>query len=218
MAPCWNRRQPRDSLPLAVCAGVVLIAHGVALTLADGKPLRRTSATPGAAASSLQAIAVRPLAAVDTLRPARDDAEPIGRDAAPAGERAAAAVAQATGAAALDAASRADGTVAAAVRFYRFAEVDAAAEPRSQWNVALETLDAAGLERVAFDVWIDERGRILACSLLGAEGLDPAVRRALETRLMTTELVPAIRDGVDVASHRRVEIYVDAGDTSGYGR
>jgi hypothetical protein len=111
------------------------------------------------------------------------------------------------------------GSVEANLRFYRFGEVDVAAEPEGDWNLQLETLDAAQIERAAFDVWIDDRGRILACTFLETvPSIPPAARAALEAELMSTVLVPAVRQGERVASHRRVEIYVDGIKTSLDGR
>lgn len=193
---------------VVLCALAVLLAHGAAATLVGTAPLLRLSSAAPQRPSPLRVVIVRPAA----------EQRPVAVAAVASPPAALIPVAPAPGTAAplpIAASSLAQGTQEATVHFYGFSEVDAAAEPETGWNVQLDTLDAAGIERAAYDVWIDERGRIVACSLLetGA-AITPVLRAALEAELMATALTPAVRQGARVASHRRLEIYVDGIQTS----
>ena len=97
------------------------------------------------------------------------------------------------------------------VRFYRLSEVDSPAEPEGDWTLDLDALDALGLDRVAFEVLVSDRGEIVSCVLLDTVGLPQDIRASLEQRLRSTDMRPAIRGGIRVASVRHVELYVDSG-------
>jgi len=97
------------------------------------------------------------------------------------------------------------------VRFYRLSEVDSPAEPAGDWALDLEALDALGLDRLAFEVLVSDRGDIVSCVLLDTVGLLPELRASLESRLRATDMRPAMRGGMRVASVRHVELYVDSG-------
>ena len=73
------------------------------------------------------------------------------------------------------------------VRFYRLSEVDSPAEPEGDWALDLDALDALGLDRVAFEVLVSDRGVIVSCVLLDSAGLPPDVRAGLEQRLRSTD-------------------------------
>ena len=98
------------------------------------------------------------------------------------------------------------------LRLYGFDEVDVAAAPESEWAIDVDTLGAAGLTRLVFEVIVDERGSVLACTVLDPTGLDDLVRSDLERRLAATPLRPAERGGRFVASVRRIEMRVETID------
>jgi hypothetical protein len=101
------------------------------------------------------------------------------------------------------------------VRFYRLSEVDSPAEPEGDWALDLDALDALGLDRVAFEVLVSDRGVIVSCVLLDGVGLPPDVRAGLEQRLRSTDMRPATLGGTRVASIRHVELYVDSAVAAG---
>lgn len=106
-------------------------------------------------------------------------------------------------------ASRAD----AELRFFRLGEVDEPAEPASDWNLDVATLDQLGIDHVIFEVLVSDRGEIINCALALPLDLRPEVRLGLEKRLRQTEMRPAIKEGTRVASYRRIELYVDVSNT-----
>lgn len=101
----------------------------------------------------------------------------------------------------------------AELRFFRLGEVDEPAEPASDWNVEVATLDQLGIDHVIFEVLVSDRGEIINCVLALPIDLRPEVRLGLEERLRETEMRPAVKDGTRVASYRRIELYVDASNT-----
>ena len=94
------------------------------------------------------------------------------------------------------------------IRYYRFGEVDRPAMPDSDWNLDTATLDAAGLNRLVFEIFVSSSGEVIACTILQPGALTSHTRRALEDRLRHTTLQPARRDGRAVASVRRIELTV----------
>ena len=102
------------------------------------------------------------------------------------------------------------GSEDAALRFYRIGELDEPAEPAADWNLDIAALDDLGLDRIAFELLIGDRGEIIACTVAAPPDLPAEIRQALESRLQQTQMRPAVRDGVRVASYRRIEIYADA--------
>jgi hypothetical protein len=100
----------------------------------------------------------------------------------------------------------------AALRFFRIGELDEPAEPAAEWNLDIAALDELGLDRVAFELLIGDRGEIIACTLAAPLDLPAEVRQALESRLQQTQMRPAVRDGVRVPSYRRIELFADAGN------
>lgn len=94
------------------------------------------------------------------------------------------------------------------VRFYRSSEVDRPAEPDSDWNLDAATLDAAGIESLVFDIFIDRDGTVVGCSIVEPSGLAVDTQQALEARLQGTVVTPALREGAAVASVRRIEVSV----------
>ena len=101
------------------------------------------------------------------------------------------------------------GSEDAALRFFRIGELDEPAEPAADWNLDIAALDDLGLDRIAFELLIGDRGEIIACTVAAPLDLPAEVRQALESRLQQTQMRPAVRDGVRVASYRRIEIYAD---------
>ena len=93
-----------------------------------------------------------------------------------------------------------------AVRFYRSSEVDLPAAPDSDWNLDTALLDAAGVERLVFELFIGGNGEVVGCAILEPAALDAQVRQTIENRLRQTVLQPAIRAGATVASVRRIEV------------
>ena len=96
------------------------------------------------------------------------------------------------------------------VVFYTFHEVDNPAFPESDWNLDVESLDAIGVQRLAFEVLISDRGDVVGCTVLAPADLADDVKRGLEQRLSATRLLPAERGGQLVASVRRIELAVAA--------
>ena len=96
------------------------------------------------------------------------------------------------------------------VVFYTFHEVDNPAFPESDWNLDVESLDAIGVQRLAFEVLISDRGDVVGCTVLAPADLADDVKRGLEQRLSATRLLPAERSGQLVASVRRIELAVAA--------
>ena len=94
--------------------------------------------------------------------------------------------------------------------FYAFNEVERAAEPDSDWNLDPSALDAAGIEKLVFEIFVDRAGAVVGCVVLEPSGLNDEVRGSLEQRLRSTTLQPAIRGGVNVPSVRRIEVSVVA--------
>jgi hypothetical protein len=113
-----------------------------------------------------------------------------------------------TASAALSAPQSGD-TASQVVRFYTFQEVDRAAEPETDWPIDIATLDAIGIERLVFEVMVDDRGSVIRCTVLDPSGLPDAARIDLEQRLAATALQPALRGGRFVASQRRIELLVE---------
>jgi hypothetical protein len=96
------------------------------------------------------------------------------------------------------------------VVFYTFHEVDKPAFPESDWNLDVESLDAIGVQRLAFEVLISDRGDIVGCTVLAPDDLTDEVKHGLEQRLSATRLLPAERRGQFVASVRRIDLTVSA--------
>lgn len=206
----WDRTHAGDAHRVALCVVAVVVAHAAAMAVADGRRAARPLVAPSPAETTLRIVSARPLADPVPSAPIK---VPPPLDSPPE-SRASAAPRLLTSAGSAVAQS----PVAAGARFWGFDEVDTPADPEAAWNLSLDTLDAASLDGVAFDVWIDARGRIVACSLLETIAIAPASRAALEAELMATAMTPAVRHGARVASHRRVEIYVDGLQTSPPGR
>jgi hypothetical protein len=97
---------------------------------------------------------------------------------------------------------------APAMRFYRSGEVDLPAAPESDWNLDAALFDAGKLDRMVFDVFVDSSGEVVGCAVLEPQDIDESLRQSLEGRLRSTVMLPALRDGVTVASVRRIEISV----------
>ncbi len=98
----------------------------------------------------------------------------------------------------------------AETRFYKFREVEQAAEPDSDWNLDSATLDATGIDKLVFDIFIGRSGEVVSCTVIEPATLTADVRKALEDRLRQTALRPALRGGVAVASMRRIEVSVQS--------
>jgi hypothetical protein len=93
--------------------------------------------------------------------------------------------------------------------FYGFHEVDQPAFPESDWNLDVESLDAIGVQRLAFEVLISDAGAVVGCTVLAPTDLADDVKHGLEQRLSATRLLPAERNGQLVASVRRIELAVN---------
>lgn len=94
------------------------------------------------------------------------------------------------------------------VLFYPFREVDSPAFPSTDWNLDVDTLDQFGVQRLVFEVLVNDRGEVVGCSVLQPSNLADDVRHDLERRLSETSLLPALRAGQLVASVRRIELVV----------
>lgn len=94
------------------------------------------------------------------------------------------------------------------VLFYPFSEVDRPAYPESDWNLNIDLLDQIGVQRLVFEVLVNDRGEVVGCAVLEPSSLADEVKRDLETRLSETPLLPAVRAGQLVASVRRIELLV----------
>ncbi len=91
--------------------------------------------------------------------------------------------------------------------FYDHHEVDIPAEPVEDWNLEPAALDRLAIARIVFTIFVGSDGRALHCSVDAPEQLAADVRRELAQRLCETELRPARRGGVAVASRRRIELF-----------
>ena len=94
------------------------------------------------------------------------------------------------------------------VRFYRSGEVERPAEPDSDWNLDAAALDALGTEVLIFDIFVSRNGEVLGCTVVAPATLADETRDSLERRLRQTIVRAAIRDGMPVASVRRIEVSV----------
>ena len=94
------------------------------------------------------------------------------------------------------------------VLFYTIREVDDPAFPETDWNLDVDTLDQIGIQRLVFEVLINDRGEIVGCTILEPSNLADDVKRDLEKRLSETNVLPALRAGQLVASVRRIELLV----------
>jgi hypothetical protein len=94
------------------------------------------------------------------------------------------------------------------VRFYRYAEVDRPAVPDSDWNLDPASLDASGVSRLVFEIFVSSGGTIVDCAILEPASLTEQARKMLEERLRQTNLTPAMRGGAAVASVRRIELTI----------
>lgn len=94
------------------------------------------------------------------------------------------------------------------IRFYRFTEVDRPADPHTDWAIEPEALDKLGLQRLAFEVLINDRGEIVGCTILDPPALADDIRDDLEGKLRATPMSPALRAGQRVASVRRIELFL----------
>lgn len=92
------------------------------------------------------------------------------------------------------------------VRFYRFDEVDRPAIPDSDWNLDTQFLDAAGVSRLVFEVFVSAAGEIVECTIVEPGTLDDDVRQRLVDRLRQSTIEPAMRAGLPVASVRKIEV------------
>lgn len=194
----------RRNLALAVCAAAAIAVNGVGLALAD-----RSSALEVPTARQVTRLRGMPLLIVP-MRPSTTTGETLRHGPGAA----ALTIAAATSARPPVEAWRESSTSTSAaepVRFYRLSEVDSPAEPAGDWALDLDTLDALGLDRVAFEVLVSDRGDIVSCILLDTVGLLPEMRASLESRLRSTDMRPATRGGMRVASVRHVELYVASG-------
>jgi hypothetical protein len=97
-----------------------------------------------------------------------------------------------------------------AVRFYKTTEVDSAAAPEgdSDWNLDTAALDAAGLHRLVFEVQVSRDGDIIECTILEPQPIAREIKQRLENRMREGKLKPAMRQGVAVASTRKIELSV----------
>ena len=95
---------------------------------------------------------------------------------------------------------------ATASPYYGFDEVDTPALPDTDWNLDPSLLDALGVSRMVFEVFISETGAVVDCHVIEPDALDPDARQTLETRLRQTTLQPALRGGRSVASLRKIEL------------
>lgn len=96
------------------------------------------------------------------------------------------------------------------IRFYRFTEVDRPADPQADWAVEAQALERLGLERLAFEVLINDRGEIVGCTIIDPPALADDLRNELEGKLRETPMNPAERSGQRVASARRIELFLTA--------
>jgi hypothetical protein len=94
------------------------------------------------------------------------------------------------------------------VRFYGFDEVERPAVPTDDWNLGIDTLDELGVSRVVFEVLVSDQGEVVGCAVMEPSELAEEAKSRLEAQLRETQLQPAVRAGVPVASIRRIEMNV----------
>ncbi|MBW8828021.1 MAG: hypothetical protein JF606_01055 [Burkholderiales bacterium] len=91
-------------------------------------------------------------------------------------------------------------------RYYESHEVDIPAAPLPDWEVDADQLVTSGVRRLSFAVWVDERGVARKCKVLIMDPVGALKPEAIAARLCTTNLMPAVRRGVKVASVRHIEL------------
>jgi hypothetical protein len=99
-------------------------------------------------------------------------------------------------------------------RFYRFNEVDVPAEPQGDWSLSPEKLLALGLERIAIEVLIDDRGSLVTCHVIDPPAMADELRAPVEQAICATPMRPAIREGRRVPSSRRIELFLTPEESS----
>jgi|GEM_PF-6803864 len=90
--------------------------------------------------------------------------------------------------------------------YYESHEVDIPAEPLPDWEVDVDQLMTSGVRRLSFAVWVDERGIARKCKVLNMDPVGVLKPEAIAVRLCQTNLTPAVRRGVKVASVRHIEL------------
>ena len=93
-------------------------------------------------------------------------------------------------------------------RFFTSGEVDRPAEPDPDWNLDPAALDAVGVQKIVFDIFIGPTGEVIGCEIIEPRSLPEEARLALQERLKQTVLQPARRHDMAVASVRRIEVSV----------
>jgi hypothetical protein len=99
---------------------------------------------------------------------------------------------------------------ASATHFFSYDEVETPARPDTDWNLDPSALDALGIERLVFDVFINDAGEVMACTFKVPASLSSEEKEAISARLRMTALTPAIRAGRAVASFRTIDLFVVA--------
>ncbi len=98
-----------------------------------------------------------------------------------------------------------------ATHFFGYDEVETPARPDTDWNLDASALDALGIERLVFDVFINDAGEVIACTFKEPASLNSDEKEAISARLRMTALTPAVRAGRAVASFRTIDLFVVAG-------
>jgi hypothetical protein len=86
-------------------------------------------------------------------------------------------------------------------------EVDESARPQTEWRLEAEDLEALGIQRLEFEVWVDAQAQITAVRVTHIEPPSAAsLGPLLERRLQATPMHPALRDGKPVGQRLFVEL------------
>ena len=91
-------------------------------------------------------------------------------------------------------------------RYFDVAEVDEPASPQPDWQLDIEQLVASGVRSLNFEVFVTEGGVAERCSILQMNPPNALPSPAVAARLCSTRLTPAKRQGLPVASVRRIEL------------
>jgi len=102
-------------------------------------------------------------------------------------------------------------SVQSAAHFFAYDDVETPARPYTDWNLEASVLDELGIERLVFDVYINDAGEVIGCTVMEPDSLTSEAKDAIAARLRATSLTPAVRGGRAVASFRTIDLFIAAG-------
>lgn len=94
---------------------------------------------------------------------------------------------------------------AASSRFLSTGNVDQPAAPRGEWSIDTSRLPLGVMYRAQLGIWIDAAGKIQRVEIEELAPDDDRARQALQN-LVSTQMLPALLDGLPVGNVRRIEL------------